>query len=137
MSLLAIIHHFLFLFMRQLLEENYEIYQVLSKFLNSLATDFIVSKQIFFFIYFKWCVRSLGGLKGSILSQLDLSPTSLITVIFLLVQRKMEIFCRTFAILTLPCCIILDNKMLAITRKGMFQRGIIYGRQCFWCSSDF
>ena len=30
--------------------------------------------------------------------------------------------CGTFAILTLPCYLILDNKMLDLTERAMFQK---------------
>ena len=32
--------------------------------------------------------------------------------------------CRAFAILNLPSYLILDNEMLDLTRKVMFQRGV-------------
>ena len=50
-------------------------------------------------------------------------------------QGKIGIVCRTFAILTLPCYLILNNKMLDLTRKGMFQRGVNHGCHSFWCTS--
>ena len=50
-------------------------------------------------------------------------------------QGKMGMVCRTFAILTLPCYLILDNKMLDLTKKGIFQRGVNHGWYCFWCTS--
>ena len=44
-------------------------------------------------------------------------------------------FCTTFAILTLPCYLILNKMMLDLTGKGMFQRGVNHDWRCFWCSS--
>ena len=41
---------FFILFMSELLEGNSETYQVLFNFLNLQETNFIVSKQIFFYI---------------------------------------------------------------------------------------
>ena len=49
-------------------------------------------------------------------------------------KEKMEMVCRTFAVLTLPCYLILNNKMLHLTGKGMSQRGINHGWHCFWCT---
>ena len=31
----------------------------------------------------------------------------------------------------LPCFLILDNRMLDLTGKGMFQRGVNHGWHCF------
>ena len=39
-------------------------------------------------------------------------------------QGKMRMVFRTFAILTLPCYLILDNKILGLAGKDMFQRGV-------------
>ena len=36
-------------------------------------------------------------------------------------QGKVEMVCRTFAVLTLPCSLILGNKMLHLTKKRIFQ----------------
>ena len=50
-------------------------------------------------------------------------------------QGKMRMVCRTLAILTLPCCLILNKMMLDLTGKGMLQRGVSHGWHCFWCPS--
>ena len=42
-------------------------------------------------------------------------------------QEKMRMVCRTFAILTLPCYLILNKMMLHLTGKGMFQRAVTHG----------
>ena len=39
-------------------------------------------------------------------------------------EGKTGMVCRTFAILKLPSYLILDNEMLDLTRKVMFQRGV-------------
>ena len=44
-------------------------------------------------------------------------------------------FCTTFAILNLPCYLILNKMMLDLTGKGMFQRGVNHDWHCFWCTS--
>ena len=50
-------------------------------------------------------------------------------------QGKMGMVCRTFAILTLPCYLILDNKMLDLRKKGILQTGANCSWYCFWCTS--
>ena len=51
------------------------------------------------------------------------------------VQGKMGMVCGTFFILMLPCYIILDDKMLDLTGKSSFQRGVNHGWHCLWCTS--
>ena len=46
-------------------------------------------------------------------------------------QGKLGMVCRTFFILTLPCYLILNNKMLDITGKSMFQGGVNHGCHFF------
>ena len=50
-------------------------------------------------------------------------------------QEKMGMVFRTFAILTLPCYLVLNKKILDLTRKGMFQSGVNHGCHCFWYTS--
>ena len=45
-------------------------------------------------------------------------------------QGKMSMVCRTFAILTLPCYLILNKMMLDLTGKGIFQRAVNHGWHC-------
>ena len=47
-------------------------------------------------------------------------------------QGKMRLVCGTFAVLTLPCYLILNKMMLDLTGKGMFRRGVNHGWHCFW-----
>ena len=57
-------------------------------------------------------------------------------------QGKMAIVCTTFAILTLSCCLFLDNKMLDLTGKVMFLKrgstmvGTVFDAQVI-CCHDF
>ena len=46
-------------------------------------------------------------------------------------EGKMRMDCRIFTILTLPCYLILNKMMLDLTGKGMFQREVNLGWQCF------
>ena len=46
-------------------------------------------------------------------------------------QGKMRIVYRTFATLSLPCYLTLNNNMFDLTRKGMFQRGVNHACHCF------
>ena len=46
-------------------------------------------------------------------------------------QGKVEMVCRTFAVLTLPCSLILGNKMLHLTKKRIFQQGVSHGGTVF------
>ena len=46
-------------------------------------------------------------------------------------QGNMRMICRTFAILTLPCYLILNKMMLDLTGKGMLQRGVNHDWHCF------
>ena len=50
-------------------------------------------------------------------------------------QGKMSMVCRTFAILTLPCYLILNKMMLYLTGKGIFQRAVNHGWHRLWCTS--
>ena len=50
-------------------------------------------------------------------------------------QGMMRMVCRKFAILTLPCYLILNRVMLDLTGKGMFQTGVIHCWNCFLCIS--
>ena len=50
-------------------------------------------------------------------------------------QGKMRMVCRTFAIHTLPCYLILNKMMFDLTGKSMFQREVNHGWHCFWCTS--
>ena len=53
----------------------------------------------------------------------------------LLLNERWEMVCKTFAILTLLWCLILNKMMLDLTEKGIFQRGVKHGWHCFWCTT--
>ena len=89
---------------------------------------------LFFVCAISWSWQSLSFRAGGLFINLE-NLTCMYSFSVCTMQGKMGMVCRTFTILTLPCYLILNNKMFDLKGKDMFQRGVNHDWHCFWCTS--